>query len=155
MAGDTVAAECDEAAGYTRTVQEASNYECDGTRWTAVGKGLECRQQTAPAPAPGPSGIPSQLKGLTFGEIVGIVFVCGIVLAAAMFGVHRRFCAKNHWGAVPSVLRESFLGSSKLPESQLADKDVEARWQAAASCAKPFHAHPPRFVQPLRPLRNG
>ena len=49
---------------------------------------------------------------------------CGVVLAAAMFGVHRRFCAKNHRGAVPSVLRKSFLGSSKLPESQLADKEL-------------------------------
>ena len=153
MTGDLLAADC--AEGYSRAVPGVYNYECDGTGvWNSLGgKDLDCQQNTAP----GPSGIPQGLldKGLTFGEIVVIVFVCGIVLAAAMFGVHRRFCAKNHWGAVPSVLRESFLGSSKLPESQLADKDVEARWQAAASCAKPFHAPPAAFLQPLRPLRNG
>ena len=63
---------------------------------------------------------------------MGIVLLCGMLLAAGLFAARRRVCAKRDYSELGSILRQSFLGSDNLPGAQLADMDVEARWKAAA-----------------------
>lgn len=134
MDGQKIAASCEEGYERSGNLHRVVNYRCGkNDTWTAVGEGLDCRRAAAPPPAPAPGGLPQNLldAGLSFWQWCGIVFLCGMVLAAIIVGLccrYNRRCAKHT--EIRSLLRQSFLGSENAPGTQLAEANVEARWNA-------------------------
>jgi hypothetical protein len=88
-------------------------------RWG--GGALQCAR---PAPSP-PGGDRSQVWWLWLGIGTAAIF-------AVLCCVCRK-CKQQRRHAVPSVLRESFLGAELLPEAALSAANIDARWVEAAA----------------------